>query len=1143
MRDYLRQYCADPAVIDDVVLCIEEAATNAIRHSGSPDDIEVTLQFSRGELHATVADHGQGFDVGGFDPEALPDLNADHGRGLFIIAALMDSLELRQNGGLELHMARRAQPRFEPAALDSGLGERVAGAHDHHEARTRALLEEIDEGFVALDWEYRYVFINRHACRLLGRPCEELLGRTPFAVFRRLRGSELERGFRAAMELGRPTAVEWRSPVVDDWVETRIYPTPAGVTAYFRLIGERKAKEQERAQYFAALRESREFLDGVLGSITDTFMTLDEHWRFTSANEAAGEVFAMKPAELIGKELWEVAPDAIGNEGYVALHKAMAERITVQYDVNNPVRQRSFHSVAYPLGSGGLAVLAHDTTEQVRVQVALQASEEKYRAIVESSTEGIAIGSPDGRFEFANQRMADMLGYSIEELVGKSGSDLTFEGREAGQTEARARLHGGQLLRQEIKLRRKDGTAMWSRYSATPMFDARGSHVANLIMHSDVTAAKAAEEALRSSEERFRSLFEHMSQAASLNELVYDVYGAPCDVRFLDVNPAFEHQTGMKAADVVGRTTHELYDVDDPIWLERYGAVVQTGHPAHFEQHFAPLDRWLEVWAYRAGPGRFAALSTDITERKLAERERESLLEAASALTKPVALPDVLDTLARIILEEGGHSRVAISLWEEEKGCLTVACSRGEAQLAAGLPVALDDLSAPARRAVQKGETALIDYDALEPGRRGVADKVTSHLALDVPLYFDRFLGLLATDDAGERREFSDREIRLIEGIAAQAAAAIGNAQLYEAERRAELLASQELEKTRLLQAVTTTATGSLSLSEIGEKVLTLMSQSLEAAAGAIYVVDKDAGELHALALAGYSDERSREIAVVPLDESRSIAKLVVCDLPQVTHDSGDIGLASEEHAHELSEADERWFALPIKRGEAIVGVFGLMFVGERPFSDDELALYRSIAELLGSAFENARLFEAEREARQQAAQELEATQLLLEAAGTLNRWTDLDVLLNGLADVVLRSTRHTRAYVALLAEDRSQATFVTTVGKDPLPARTILTWDQLSPVLQSVLTDGRRRIVDFSQLPQEQHGIADSLDSRLALHVPIVFAGRVLGHIALDDPGERREFADDEIALIEGIASQAAAAIENSSLFEAQLEAQRRLQ
>ena len=63
MRDYLRQYCTDELLVNDVVLCVEEAAANAVRHSGSELDIELSLGFKDGRLIAEVRDHGHGFDI------------------------------------------------------------------------------------------------------------------------------------------------------------------------------------------------------------------------------------------------------------------------------------------------------------------------------------------------------------------------------------------------------------------------------------------------------------------------------------------------------------------------------------------------------------------------------------------------------------------------------------------------------------------------------------------------------------------------------------------------------------------------------------------------------------------------------------------------------------------------------------------------------------------------------------------------------------------------------------------------------------------------------------------------------------------------------------------------------------------------
>ena len=126
-----------------------------------------------------------------------------------------------------------------------------------------------------------------------------------------------------------------------------------------------------------------------------------------------------------------------------------------------------------------------------------------------------------------------------------------------------------------------------------------------------------------SAEERYRSLFEGMTEGFALHEIVCDNKGVPCDYRFLEVNPAFERLTGLKQEKVVGRLMSEVLLDDDPTWVRRYGEVALTGRSASFQNYSTQLKRHYEVFAYCPAPQQFAVLFLDVTERKHLETALE----------------------------------------------------------------------------------------------------------------------------------------------------------------------------------------------------------------------------------------------------------------------------------------------------------------------------------------------------------------------------------------------------------------------------------------------------------------------------------------------------------------------------------------
>jgi PAS domain S-box-containing protein len=160
-----------------------------------------------------------------------------------------------------------------------------------------------------------------------------------------------------------------------------------------------------------------------------------------------------------------------------------------------------------------------------------------YQQIFEIGQEGIWTFDTDDRVSLANQRICEMLGYSVDELVGRDVFEFIDENDRETVRNALARRRGGLTEQYDLRLRRKDGVMIWTTVSACPMLEGE-RYGGALCMTSDITARKNAEEELHRSEQRFALV------AKALNEVVYETDMVTGRVSFSEgMHDVYGHQT------------------------------------------------------------------------------------------------------------------------------------------------------------------------------------------------------------------------------------------------------------------------------------------------------------------------------------------------------------------------------------------------------------------------------------------------------------------------------------------------------------------------------------------------------------------------------------------------------------------------
>ena len=295
------------------------------------------------------------------------------------------------------------------------------------------------------------------------------------------------------------------------------------------------------------------------------------------ANEAAARIVGGRVEDLLGQNFRRIpswSPSGVLARAEAALATGLEQALeTVVTTSFGLTRQLTFTFVPFESrGEQILLLMVADVTERAQAAAALQESQERYRVVVEALNEGLLIVGPSQHYVYCNDRLAGMLGYAPEELLGQYRTFIVAD-EDLGLLESRrATRPAGAAESYEVRLRKKNGETLDALLSVAPIQDARGRFVASPVLVTDISVRKRSE--------RERDLL--MGELEQKNkELETLVYVASHDLRSPLVNiQGFSQRLGRSLEELArqlesGGSLEDLRLAAQPLLRERMPAALE----------------------------------------------------------------------------------------------------------------------------------------------------------------------------------------------------------------------------------------------------------------------------------------------------------------------------------------------------------------------------------------------------------------------------------------------------------------------------------------------------------------------------------------------------------------------------------------
>ncbi|CAH8286500.1 PAS domain S-box-containing protein [Mariniflexile fucanivorans] len=287
-------------------------------------------------------------------------------------------------------------------------------------------LNNISDGFISLDTNWCYIYVNGKACEYLGRTPSNILGKNIWTEFPEKAKQPLYNVYHKAAETQETQYYIEYSKLLDKWYERRIYPSPEGLTIYITDITKQKKAEGQ-------IIKNEKYLNNILNNIGDPIFVKDDQSKILLVNNAFREIFNIPEEDIIGKSLIDDVPPE-ERDNFLSIDKQVLdsgienvnEETFTFRELETRVISTKKSRFLDDAGNKFLIGTIRDITERKKAEIAIKESEEKFSKAFESKVIGKAILNNEKRIIEINEALTNILGYKREDMLGKTAEEIGF---------------------------------------------------------------------------------------------------------------------------------------------------------------------------------------------------------------------------------------------------------------------------------------------------------------------------------------------------------------------------------------------------------------------------------------------------------------------------------------------------------------------------------------------------------------------------------------------------------------------------------------------------------------------------------------------------------------------------------------------